>query len=209
MSIIEQGKSPFEPYARLMNIIGDQLITDKKVAVIEIIKNSYDADAENVSVRFFNLKNFGSTYLTEQERPYIEIEDDGDGMPLTIIKEVWLRPATPYKLDKKKQKLNFTAKKRVIQGEKGIGRFAIHKLGEKIEVYTKIVDANEIKLELDFTEFNPEKADLFNQEPSSYKLLKDVENKWSVSDSPFEIKKTKGTLIRIYNLRGTMAAKRF
>lgn len=209
MSIIEQGKSPFEPYARLMNIIGDQLITDKKVAVIEIIKNSYDADAENVSVRFFNLKNFGSTYLTEQERPYIEIEDDGDGMPLTIIKEVWLRPATPYKLDKKKQKLNFTAKKRVIQGEKGIGRFAIHKLGEKIEVYTKIVDANEIKLELDFTEFNPEKADLFNQEPSSYKLLKDVENKWSVSDSPFEIKKTKGTLIRIYNLRERWQQKDF
>ena len=57
MPVIENGSAPFEPYARLMNIIGDQLITDKKVAIIEIIKNSYDADAENVSVNFFNLKN--------------------------------------------------------------------------------------------------------------------------------------------------------
>ncbi len=209
MPIIEQGKSPFEPYARLMNIIGDQLITDKKVAIIEIIKNSYDADAENVSVRFFNLKNFGSTYLTEQEQPYIEIEDDGDGMPLQIIRDVWLRPATPHKLDKKKQKLNFTAKKRVIQGEKGIGRFAIHKLGEKIEVYTKMAKSHEVKLELDFTEFNPEKADLFNQPPTEYKLLREIQNKWSVSDSPSEIKKEKGTLIRIYNLREQWQTKDF
>jgi hypothetical protein len=59
-----------------MNIIGDQLITDKKVAVIEIIKNSYDADAENVSVRFFNLKNYGSTYLTDTRQKLIIIDID-------------------------------------------------------------------------------------------------------------------------------------
>lgn len=209
MSIIKQGNAPFEPYARLMNIIGDQLITDKKVAIIEIIKNSYDADAEHVKVRFFNLRNFGSTYLSESERPYIEIEDDGDGMPLSIIENVWLRPATPHKLDKKKQKLSFTPKGRVIQGEKGIGRFAIHKLGEKIELYTKTENSEEVKLELDFTEFNPEKADLFNQAPAEYKLLREVENYWSVSDQPIEIKKPKGTLIRIYNLRERWSEKDF
>ena len=209
MPIIEKGSAPFQPYARLMNIIGDQLITDKKVAVIEIIKNSYDADAENVAVRFFNLENFGKGYLTEKERPYIEIEDDGDGMPLTIIKNVWLRPATPHKLDKKRQHLNFTKKNRVIQGEKGIGRFAIHKLGEKIELYTKTIESDEVRLELDFTEFNPEKADLFNQPPANYKLLNEVENHWSVSDTPNEIQKGKGTLIRIFNLREHWGRKDF
>lgn len=201
MAIINKNSQPFKPYARLMNIIGDQLITDKKVAVIEVVKNCYDADAENVQVRFFNMNNYGKTYLTEKEQPYIEIEDDGVGMTLKTITDVWLRPATPSKLDKKKQKQNKTAKGRIIQGEKGIGRFAIHKLGEKIELFTKATGENEIKLEMDFTEFNPEKADLFNQPPTEYKLLEEVHNSWFVNNPPEEIEKEKGTLIRIYNLR--------
>lgn len=201
MAIINKNSEPFKPYARLMNIIGDQLITDKKVAVIEVLKNCYDADAENVQVRFFNMNNYGKSYLTEKEQPYIEIEDDGDGMTLDIIQNVWLRPATPSKLDKKKLKQNKTKKGRIIQGEKGIGRFAIHKLGEKIEVYTKAASHDEIKLEMDFTEFNPEKADLFNQPPTEYKLLEEVHNSWFVNNPPEELEKEKGTLIRIYNLR--------
>lgn len=201
MPIINQDSQPFKPYARLMNIIGDQLITDKKVAVVEIIKNSYDADAENVKVRFFNMNNYGISYYTEKEQPYIEIEDDGDGMTLKTITDVWLRPATPNKLDKKKQKQNKTLKGRIIQGEKGIGRFAIHKLGEKIEVFTKAAGHDEIKLEMDFTEFNPEKADLFNQPPAEYKLLDAVHNSWFVNNPPEVINKVKGTIIRIYNLR--------
>jgi len=222
MPIIEKDSQPFEPYARLMNVIGDQLITDKKVAVIEIMKNSYDADSENVDIRFFNMEKRNPDLLVEKQpyieikddgnsltesedewkqQPYIEIEDDGDGMTLKIIKEIWLRPATPNKLNKKKQKKNITKKGRIIQGEKGIGRFAIHKLGEKIEVYTKAEGNHEVKLDMDFTEFNPEKMTLFNQPPPEYKLLNKVYNKWYVNDPPEEIKKPKGTLIRIYNLR--------
>jgi signal transduction histidine kinase len=200
MAIIKKDSQPFEPYARLMNIIGDQLITNKIVGVIEVVKNCYDADAENVQVRFFNVQNRGKDYLSEKERPYIEIEDDGDGMTLDIIKNVWLRPATPHKLDKKNKKDNTTNKGRIIQGEKGVGRFAIHKLGEKIEVFTKATSNDEIKLLLDFTEFNPEKINLFNQ-PDDFKLLSEVKNEWFVQNPPEEIKKTKGTLIRIFNLR--------
>lgn len=201
MSIIDQGSSPFEPYARLINIIGDQLITDKKVAVIEIIKNSYDADAEKSTIRFSNLDNFKKFNLTEPEEPCIEIEDDGEGMPLQTIKEIWLRPATPNKLDKKNKKQTFTKKGRIIQGEKGIGRFAIHKLGEKIEIYTKTLTSPEVKLSLDFSDFNPENNDLFNQTVSDYKLLSEVQNKWTVSDTPEKIKQPQGTLIRISKLR--------
>lgn len=207
MSIIKKNSQPFEPYARLMNIIGDQLITDKKVAVIEVVKNSYDADAGNVQVRFFNMDNYGKNYLTEKEQPYIEIEDDGDGMSLNTVTDIWLRPATPSKLDKKKNKENRTKKGRLIQGEKGIGRFAIHKLGEKIEVFTKAINNHEIKVTFDFTEFNPEKIDLFNQPATDYKLLKDVNNNWFENDPPEEIKKQKGTLIRIYNLRERWSSK--
>jgi len=202
MSERKKYSQPFKPYARLMNIIGDQLITDKKVAVIEVVKNSYDADAENVHVRFFNLKNYGLGYLPENEQPYIEIEDDGDGMTLEIIEKVWLRPATPSKFEKKVRKQNETNKGRIIQGEKGIGRFAIHKLGEKIELFTKSKDHNEVKLEMDFTEFNPEKVDLFNQPTNiDFKLLENVDNIWYENPIPEVIKKERGTLIRISHLR--------
>ncbi|MCF6132741.1 ATP-binding protein [Flavobacterium wongokense] len=200
MGIIRKDSQPFEPYARLMNILGDQLITDRKVAVVEIVKNSYDADAENVKVKFFNMDNFGKNYLPVNEQPYIEIEDDGDGMTLEIIKKVWLRPATPNKITKKKLKDNLTAKGRIIQGEKGIGRFAIHKLGEKIELYTKAVEDDEVKLEMDFTDFDPDKADLFTP-MDDYKLLNKVFNNWYVNSPAEVINKPKGTVIRIYNLR--------
>lgn len=200
MSIIEQNSMPFKPYARLMNIIGDQLITDKKVAVIEIIKNSYDADATLVKVRFKNLNNIDFNDLPLEEQAYIEIEDNGTGMTLDTIKNVWLRPATPNKLDKKKKKELRTHKGRIIQGEKGIGRFAIHKLGEKIHLYTKAENEDEVKLEMNFSEFNPENSNLFNQQ-TDYKLLEDVSNHWFVNSPPEYIKSTSGTIIRIFNLR--------
>jgi nitrogen-specific signal transduction histidine kinase len=209
MAIIKKDSQPFEPYARLMNIIGDQLITSKIVGVIEVVKNCYDADAEHVQVRFFNMDKHGKYYLTEKEQPYIEIEDDGEGMTLKTITDIWLRPATPNKLDKRKNKKDITVRGRIIQGEKGIGRFAIHKLGEKIHVFTKAKGNDEVKLEMDFTEFNPEKVDLFNQLPTEYKLLNKVNNKWFVNDPPEEIKKPHGTLIRIYNLREEWREKDF
>lgn len=202
MAIINKDSQPFRPYARLMNILGDQLITDKKVAVIEIVKNSYDADAEDVEIRFINFENVNQFYLPLDEQPYIEIVDNGLGMSLDTIKNSWLRPATPNKFQKKKNNQNVTEKGRIIQGEKGIGRFAIHKLGEKIEVFTKFKGLNEIKIEMDFTEYDPEDANLFNvDEQKKYKLLEDVNNSWFENDVPEKIVNEQGTLIRIYKLR--------
>ena len=200
MAIIEQNSMPFRPYARLMNVIGDQLITDKKVAVIEIIKNSYDADANVVKVRFCNMSNVGFNSLPKEEQAYIEIEDDGCGMSLDVIKNVWLRPATPNKFDKKRRQSLTTNKGRIVQGEKGIGRFAVHKLGEKIELYTKSRGENEVKLEMNFVDFNPDDANLFNQQ-ADYKLLDEVANNWYVQDPPERVTGESGTIIRIYNIR--------
>ena len=208
MAIIEQNSMPFKPYARLMNILGDQLITDKKVAVIEIIKNSYDADANCVKVSFNNMSNVKLNDLPEEEQAYIEIEDDGCGMSLDIIKNVWLRPATPNKFEKKRRKINKTEKGRIIQGEKGIGRFAIHKLGERIELYTKAKGQNEVKLEMNFVDFNPDDISLFNQ-PTDYKLLDEVSNNWYVQNPPERVMGESGTIIRIYNLRESWSQNDF
>ncbi len=202
MAILEQNSAPFRPYARLMNLLGDQLITDKIVAVIEILKNAYDADSPTAEVRFCNTANFGRKDLPDEEMPYIEIKDQGCGMTLQTIKDVWMRPATPDKLDKKVRKESLTPKGRVIQGEKGIGRFAIHKLGGKIELYTKARGENEVKLEMDFSEYDPEDINLFNQEKVlSHKLLEDVNNTWYVNSPAEEILDDSGTSIKIYRLR--------
>ena len=185
MAVIEQNSMPFKPYARLMNILGDQLITNKIVAVIEILKNCYDADSSSAEIRFCNLSNIHFNDLPKEEQAYIEIKDFGNGMSLSTIENVWLRPATPDKLDRKSQKRT-THKGRVIQGEKGIGRFAIHKLGEKIELYTKAKNEREIKLEMDFSEFDPDEQNLFNQN-NEHKLLEDVKNTWYVNDPEEEM----------------------
>lgn len=200
MAILKQNSQPFKPYARLMNILGDQLITDKIVAVIELLKNCYDADSPRAEVRFGNMSNLGFNDLPIEEQAYIEIRDYGCGMNLTTITDVWLRPATPNKIDKKYKESAKTEKGRVIQGEKGIGRFAIHKLGEKIVLFTKALGENEIKLEMDFSEYDPEKANLFNQN-TSHKLLEEVQNFWYVNSPAELITYDSGTIIRIYNLR--------
>ena len=202
MAIIEHNSLPFRPYARLMNVIGDQLITDKKVAVIEIIKNSYDADASIVKIRFCNMSNVGYNTIPIEDQAYIEIEDNGCGMSLDIIKNVWLRPATPNKFDKKRRKDIRTKRGRIVQGEKGIGRFAIHKLGERIDLFTKAKGENEVKLEMNFVDFDPDDANLFNQ-PREYKLLDEVSNNWYVQDPPERVASETGTVIRISNIRET------
>lgn len=125
-------KLQIKPYARLLTMLGDQLIKNELIALIELIKNSYDADASWVKVSFID---FAEDYsLTPSSK--IIIEDDGCGMNAEILRKHWLNPATPDKLKRKKTDLK-TPKGRVLQGEKGIGRFAIFKLGKKISITTR------------------------------------------------------------------------
>ena len=121
---------PIRPYARLITMLGDQLIKNETIALIEIIKNSYDADASWVKVSFVDFNENGSINKNSK----IIIEDDGCGMDEFILKKHWLNPATP---DKLKRKNETTPKGRILQGEKGIGRFAVFKLGKNIKVITR------------------------------------------------------------------------
>lgn len=120
------------PYARLLTMLGDQLIKDEVIALVELAKNSYDADARHVIISF---KHFNSDYSATSSS-VIEIEDDGNGMDEAILKNAWMNPATPEKLKRKKD-INRTDKGRIMQGEKGIGRFAVFKLGSKVQVTTR------------------------------------------------------------------------
>ncbi|HEV2682081.1 MAG TPA: ATP-binding protein [Rhodanobacter sp.] len=119
-------------------MLGDQLIRNERVALVELIKNAYDADAAWVKVTFENFdENFTATTASK-----IIIEDDGVGMSDAIIREHWANPATPVKLLSKAAE-GRSPGGRIIQGEKGIGRFALLKLGRNIQITTRTAKADE------------------------------------------------------------------
>lgn len=131
-------KLTIRPYARLITMLGDQLIKNEVIALVELIKNSYDADASWVKVSFID---FNSDYSSNDNSKII-IEDDGCGMDADILRYHWLNPATPEKLRRKKVNAR-TAKGRILQGEKGIGRFAVFKLGKNIKIVSRRQQKNE------------------------------------------------------------------
>lgn len=157
-------KYKIRPYARLLTMLGEQLIKNERIALIELIKNSYDADAEWIKITFENF----DTGFKKNVKSKVIIEDNGYGMTDDIIINHWLNPATPEKLNKKKQKPK-TPKGRIIQGEKGIGRFAMLKLGQKITVITRpkngkkeyVIDYDFSAFDSDFLTENGEKKELF------------------------------------------------
>ena len=79
---------PFRMHPRVFAALGADLVTNDVVAVIELVKNSYDAFARNVWLRFVDDASAGT---------FLEIEDDGHGMTRQVIEDVWCVVATPYK----------------------------------------------------------------------------------------------------------------
>lgn len=201
------------PYARLLTMLGEQLIKNEKIAIIELIKNSYDADASWVQVRFQNFKEIHEGLLEAKNNSYIEIEDDGDGMTLDIIEKAWMNPATPIKYLQKHTKRE-TKKGRAIQGEKGIGRFAALKIGATVQITTRSIDENDCeiivnsdfsKYDSDFTEERKEKKEIYIDElVAEYEIRrppKDIIEKEIVIRNVKKKRLPKGTIIRISNLR--------
>jgi signal transduction histidine kinase len=118
----DKAKLRFRPRARIIRTIGDQLISGPEAAVIELVKNAYDADASYVWIKFTPPLVAGAGRIT--------IVDDGHGMSLDDIREKWMEPATSAKsANRASPRL-----KRVMMGSKGIGRFAAAKLGRKLGV---------------------------------------------------------------------------
>lgn len=133
------------PYARLLTMLGDQLIKNEQIALIELIKNAYDADADWVKLSF---ENFGDN-LEVLVNSKITIEDNGEGMSLETIEKSWMNPATPNRFVKKGESKKTKKKKRIIQGDKGIGRFSILKLGKNILITTR-PENSDVEFEIDY-----------------------------------------------------------
>jgi signal transduction histidine kinase len=111
----------FRPRARIIRTIGDKLISGPEAAVIELVKNSYDADASFVRISLIPNPDSSKTSIV--------FEDDGHGMSLEDIQQKWMEPATSDKRDRQS-----SAKGRRLLGSKGIGRFAAARLGRYLEL---------------------------------------------------------------------------
>ncbi|RLD14001.1 MAG: hypothetical protein DRI28_04660 [Caldiserica bacterium] len=135
----------FKPRARLILQLGEQLIRNESIALLELIKNAYDADASKVKVIMKN--------IDKPETGSIIVEDDGSGMTENIIKDVWMEPGSDYKEYLFKKGIRTNKFGRLPLGEKGIGRFAAHKLGELITLITRANNNQEILLEIDWMAF--------------------------------------------------------
>ena len=107
----------FNVDSRLLFQLGEKLVTNRAVALGELIKNSYDADATHVTVRMENIKNPGGTII---------VEDNGTGMTALTFQRTWMRIAT---IDKEENPIS-AKYGRQKAGEKGIGRFACRKLSK-------------------------------------------------------------------------------
>lgn len=134
--------------------LGDQLIRSENIAIVELVKNSYDADASECHVEMSNVDDLAKAQIV--------IEDNGIGMTPDIIDQVWLEPGADFKevlLDGNQARFDFalTLPKRVPIGEKGVGRFGAHKLGDIIELITKSPDSQkEVVINIDWREFSKE-----------------------------------------------------
>ena len=121
------GSARMRPRARLINVIGDELISDEPVAVVELVKNAYDADARKVSVRFE-----GASETLER----IVVIDNGHGMSLQAVLDSWFEPGTATK-----RKGGKSPGGRPFQGAKGIGRFAAARLARHLFLQSRMADA--------------------------------------------------------------------
>jgi signal transduction histidine kinase len=172
----------FKPRARLLLQLGDQLIKNESIALVELVKNSYDADANVVTIYMEN--------VDDPKTGVIIIEDDGYGMSADTVENVWLEPGSDFKTQKIKNLEGSPKYDRLPIGEKGIGRFGVHKLGNVIEMTTKSADTNEVYVKIDWTDFD------------NYKYLEDVPITIIERTTPSIFKNGKtGTNILIADLR--------
>ncbi len=123
--IIKVGYA-FKAKSHILSLLGDELIGSDNLAIFELVKNAYDADAEEVKIVLNNLNTPGQSIL---------IEDDGNGMSLETLQNVWLEIGTDFKRGLKRKPSPIFG--RMSLGEKGVGRLAVHKLGKRILLETQ------------------------------------------------------------------------
>jgi Signal transduction histidine kinase regulating C4-dicarboxylate transport system len=197
------AKMKYKISSRATILLGRESVAKVEGALIELIKNTYDADATLCYVYFD---------ITEDA---LFIIDDGTGMTKSVIENNWMMIGTANKRDE-----YISGKDRVKSGEKGIGRFALDRLGNVCEMYTKNINDKLIKwttnwnsfeeagktldeIEADFDYLNTSIYELIpNCVKREIKLLENRLNEDNIGNERSFLFET-GTILRISGLRDT------
>lgn len=191
----------FKVSSGLKNLIGRDLISDKYIAIFELVKNSYDANASNVKISYL---------VSEQGIGKIIISDNGGGMTYEDIIQKWLFVAYSEKKPQNRSKSAYREEiKREVAGAKGVGRFSCDRLGASLQLVTKtkddilahVVNVNWNKFEVDDTkEFIEIPVDYtqVTQLPSGYNsgttlIVNDLREVWNRD----ELLKLKRSLMKL------------
>ena len=163
-------KLHFKTNVQIKSIIGKDLINDDNIAILELVKNSFDADAKRVDISFCNLKSNddkeNDTFSENTSRLFIR--DDGVGMDLTDITDKWLNIAYSEKKSRTRQ---FN---RMMAGAKGVGRFSCDRLGQFLRLYAKKNGKQCIVLNIDWRKFEiDDKTKEIQSVDINYELIDD------------------------------------
>ncbi|MDH6123640.1 ATP-binding protein [Kitasatospora sp. GP82] len=127
-----------------MQTLGEELISNERVALVELVKNSYDADAGLVVIRFVG--------PLEKGKGAVEVWDDGHGMRPETVQGSWMEVATSHR---QRAPRSESGTRRVL-GAKGIGRFASARLAREVSVVTRREDGVETEVLVDWDAFTKE-----------------------------------------------------
>lgn len=178
------GYVAFKPRARLLKLIGSELISDDVVAITELVKNAHDADASTVRISFRGVTS------AEGE---IVVTDDGHGMDRDGLVGGWMEPAGSTKRGDRRR----SPSGRWMLGEKGLGRFAADKLGRELELISrKSGSSAEVCATFEWDRFDDDAA-----------MLGEVKSRWELR--PATVIEGHGTVLRIRRLRVVWTERMF
>ncbi|SHH13656.1 Histidine kinase-, DNA gyrase B-, and HSP90-like ATPase [Cognatiyoonia sediminum] len=181
----------FRANAGIKDILGQGLILDDNIAIIELIKNAKDASSPNVKLRFKD--------RTKSAPSELILKDFGDGMSIADISDKWLNIAYSEK------KVANSERNKPFAGSKGVGRFSCDRLGKKLTLYTKASTGDFIKLPIEWALFE---TGMIDAEISTIKLRYEVLSKQEFLDEIGEPDFNTGTVLRISDLRSSWDERR-
>lgn len=177
------------PRARIVRTIGDQLISGPEAAIIELVKNAFDADSPDIRIRI-------TPPSKDCPLGAIAVTDRGHGMSYTDVIERWFEPATDDKAQRR-----YSPSMRRMLGAKGIGRFAASRLGSKTVLRSVAQEngkrpAEEILVQVDWDDF------------SASRYLEDIEIPIARRDLKAPRAIETGVELVIFDLRDNWSKKR-
>lgn len=174
-----EDKLQFRVSAELKNILGRDLITSPDIAILELVKNSYDAHASKVEITF--------------DEDYLAIADNGKGMSKDDLINKWLFVAYSAKSDGTEDKSYRSKFKRHYAGAKGIGRMSCDRLARNLTLTTRSAEENKTEvLHVDWSVFEIDKQTEFDTVDIPHETLETIPQ--------FPLEKSTGTILEFTGL---------